>query len=198
MAEEVKNESVNEETATTEVEETESTEKESSETEAPSREEFAALRKSLEDAQSKLKAANSESAARRQRLKELEKQHESENEKAAREARESVEATMKPAMVRAIAKSALLEAEARTDRVSVLSKLLDMDAVQFDGEEVKGLEDQVASLKAEYPEFFSKNSALEPPVPPKAPSVKRGSGKPVDETTPKTPGDAIKQMFLGR
>lgn len=144
----------------------------------PTREEWEALQKERKDAAAKVARANKESADRRAKIRELERQNEDDAAKAQREALEAAQARYKPI----VAKSALLEAQARTDRVGHLIKLLNMDALEFDGnDDVVGLDVEIERLKVEAPEFF-----IQPePEKPATPAAPRSAPKAA--VAPKTP-----------
>jgi hypothetical protein len=118
----------------------------------PTREEYAAL-------QVKLKRSNDEAKAHRLRARELAAKGETEAEAAARTAREEAEAAAegrwKPSVVRLAARTALAEAGliGKPDR---LLRMIDTDTVEVDEDgEVSGVAEQVAALKADYPELFT-------------------------------------------
>ena len=105
--------------------------------------------------QAKLSRINAESAGRRTKIRELELKNETDADKAKREAEETAAARYKPTAVKASAKSALLEADAKTDRVAALTGLLKLAALDVDDNgDVVGLDAEVKRVKAEYPEFF--------------------------------------------
>ncbi|MFJ1764037.1 phage scaffolding protein [Amycolatopsis sp. NPDC088138] len=105
--------------------------------------------------EAELSRVNAESAKRRVELKELKQKNESDAEKASREAEETAAARYKPTAVRAGARAALLEAEAKTERVTALAGLLDMSKLDIDDKgEITGLDAEVKRVRAEYPEFF--------------------------------------------
>lgn len=143
--------------------------------------------------QAKLRAANKESADRRKKLDELERAQESESEKRVREAVDAAHAANKPRIVRAEAKLALMGADARPERVAALTKFLDLDAIEVDGEDVTGLDVQVDQLKVDYPEFFKVPDDVKPPVK-TAPKATTAPKKPAD-TEHKTAGDLIAAQF---
>lgn len=152
----------------------------------PSKEQFAQL-------QAKLAKANKEAATRRRELKDLKTRNETDAEKVAREANEAAESKLKPTAIKASAKSALLEADARTDRVGALANLLDMSALDIDDDgEVSGLDDEVKRVKAEYPEFFKSEEDEKP----KRGKLSGGGGrKPADDK--KAPWDLIAEEYGG-
>lgn len=145
----------------------------------------------FEDLQRKYKATNAENADRRKKLEAFERERESEQEKAVREAREAALLENKPAVVDAKAESAFLRADARPERVEALTRFLNLDEIQVEGRKVTGLDDQVTKLKSEYPEFFKAETAPEEPkkVTPKIPV---GNKPPSDK--PRTIGEQIAAM----
>lgn len=141
--------------------------------------------------QAELQRVNAESAGRRVKLKELEKQHETDAEKAKREAMEAATALYKPTAIKASAKSALLEADAKTDRVAALAGLLDVSKLDIDDKGgITGLDAEVKRVKAEYPEFFKVEG--EKPRPGKL----TPGGKP-PATGEKAPWDLIAEQYGG-
>lgn len=162
----------------------------------PTREEWEKLRKAQKDAADKLAKVNKESTQRRLKIRELEKANEDESAKAQREALEAAQARYKPV----VAKSALLEVNARTDRVGALIKLLNMDSLEFDGnDEVVGLDLEVSRLQEEYPEFFVQPKPDEPepaPAPKPAPRAQAAPKKVVKE--PETFSEVIANRILGK
>lgn len=190
---------------TTDVEDTEVVETEATETEEwtpPTREEVEALKKQLADKDAeiaardlKVRKANKEAADRRGEITKLQQQYEDAETKAQREAAEAALAKVKPVAVRSAAKAAFLEAGARSDRFDRLFKMLDLDSVQFDGDDVTGLEDQILELKADVPELFTPPKSEED-VKPKAPRISPAGKKPAAQ--PLTPGEQIAAMANGR
>lgn len=143
--------------------------------------------------QAKLSATNAESAKRRVELSELRKQHETDADKAKREALEAATALYKPTAIKASAKSALLEADAKTDRVAALAGLLDVSKLDIDDKgEIAGLEAEVKRVKADYPEFFKAEGEGEKPRPGKL----TPGGKP-PATGEKAPWDQIAEQYGG-
>lgn len=139
----------------------------------PTRDELAALKKQHDDALAKarteqektvaaLKKANSEATKRRLELAEIQKQHEDDETKAKREATEAAMAAMKPALIKGAAHIALMKVDAKPDRLDRLFRMLDLTKIDFDGDEVVGLEDQVEELKAEVPELFGRPEPEKP------------------------------------
>lgn len=196
------------EDTTTAVEDTETTESETDtgaedtttedEWKPPTKDEWKKLQDAQKTADAKVKQLNQESMKRRQRIKELEAQNEDEAAKAQREALEAAQARYKPV----VAKSALLEANARTDRVGALIKLLNMDSLEFDGnDEVVGLDLEVTRLQDEYPEFFTQPEPEKPDTPPApkpAPKTAAAPKKPIKDE-PKTVGEVLAaQLGFGK
>jgi hypothetical protein len=141
--------------------------------------------------QAKLSAANAESAGRRVKITELERKNETDAERVKREALEEATSVYKPTAIRASAKSALLEADAKTDRVAALSGLLDVSKLDIDDKgEITGLDAEVKRVKAEYPEFFKVEG--EKPRPGKL----TPGGKP-PATGEKAPWDLIAEQYGG-
>lgn len=162
----------------------------------PTKAEWEKHQKALKEASDKLSKVNKESTQRRLKIRELESQNEDEAAKAQREALEAAQARYKPV----VAKSALLEAQARTDRVGALIKLLNMDSLEFDGnDEVVGLDLEVQRLRDEYPEFFTQpeeDKPEAPPAPRQAPKAAAAPKKPARHE-PKTAGEIIAAQLLG-
>lgn len=166
----------------------------------PTKEEWEQLQKAQKDAADRLAKVNKESADRRLRIKKLEQQNEDDTARAQREALEAAQARYKPI----VAKSALLEAQARTDRVGALIKLIDMDRLDFDdSHEVVGLDTEVQRVRDEYPEFFIQPEAVEATKPAASPA-------PVAKPAPKaavapkpvakrdlSPGEILAARILG-
>lgn len=170
----------------------------------PTKEEWAKHQKDLKAAQDAKKSAdaqvsklNKENTQRRLMIRNLEKANEDDAARAQREALEAAQARYKPV----VAKSALLEANARTDRVGALIKLLNMDALEFDGnDEVVGLDIEVGRLRDEYPEFFVQPEPEPEPVKPApkpAPKAAAAPKRPARDE-PKSVGDLIAAQLLGK
>jgi hypothetical protein len=200
-AEEVEN--VNDTEEGTDVEEsvTDAATDDASEDEVLTKEDFDNLKKSLaveaEEKKKILGAHQRERQARRdleKRLKDIERQSEDDTAKSRREAEEAALSKYKPI----VAKSALLEAKARTDRAGALVKLINMDALEFDGnEEVQGLDLEVQRLQDEYPEFFIQEAAQEEkPAPRPAPKAATAPKKPA-KTEERSAGERIAAQLLG-
>lgn len=160
----------------------------------PSREDYEKLLADHTTREASLKAANAESAKRRLRIKELEQANEDAESRATRLASEAALSQYKPVAVQALAKAAFLEAGAPASKVARLSKLLDAAAVEIDGDNVSGLDDQIDSIKAEFPELFQATTTA-PPVVPKVTSAPK---PPVTLDGPKDAGTLIMNQLLGR
>ncbi|MFI9454469.1 phage scaffolding protein [Amycolatopsis sp. NPDC052450] len=140
-----------------------------------------------------LARVNAESAGRRVKLKELEQKNETDAEKAKREALEAATALYKPTAIKASAKSALLEADAKTERVAALAGLLDVSKLDIDDKgEITGLDAEVKRVKAEYPEFFKAEGEGERPRP-----GKLTPGGKTTAATEKTAGEIIAARYGG-
>lgn len=138
----------------------------------------------------KLSSVNAESAGRRTKIAELTKQNETDADRIKREALEEATSVYKPTAIRASAKSALLEADAKTDRVAALSGLLDVSKLDIDDKgEIAGLDAEVKRVKAEYPEFFR----AEGETPPKPGRLAPGGQPP--SVTPRTAGEIIAARY---
>lgn len=141
--------------------------------------------------EAKLSAVNAESAGRRNELKELKLKSETDAERIKREALEEATTVYKPTAIRASAKSALLEADAKTDRVAALSGLLDVSKLDIDDKgEITGLDAEVKRVKAEYPEFFKAEGET-----PKVGKLTPGGKQPVTEA--QAPWDIIAAKYGG-
>jgi hypothetical protein len=139
-----------------------------------------------EAVQAKLSAANAESAGRRVKITELERKNETDAERVKREALEEATSVYKPTAIRASAKSALLEADAKTDRVAALAGLLDVSKLDIDEKgEIAGLDAEVKRVKAEYPEFFKAEGG----TPPRPGKLAAGGRQPAEES--QAPWDII-------
>lgn len=156
----------------------------------PTRAEYEAL-------QAKVSKVNAESAKRRTEIRELRQKHESDTEKASREADERAAARYKPTAIKASARSALLEARARPERLGALAGLLKVADLDIDDDgEVTGLDAEVKRVAAEYPEFF-KSEEDEKPTPPRPkPGKVTASGKPAPPKE-KAPWDLIADRISG-
>lgn len=142
--------------------------------------------------EAELSRVNAESAKRRVELKELKQKYETEGDKARREASEAAAALYKPTAVRASARAALLEADAKTDRVGALAGLLDVSKLDIDDKgEITGLDAEVKRVKAEYPEFFKAEDDGKP-----RPGKLTPGGK-TTAATEKTAGEIIAARYGG-
>jgi hypothetical protein len=144
-------------------------------------------REEWEKHQADLKKANAEAANRKRQLAEQTKQSETETEKAKREAAEVAKSGFLPFLVKSEAKAAFLAEGADAAKVAKLTRLLDMSKIEMDGDELVGLEDQVAELKADFPELFKQKSSTgtgddegenQRPAPPRIPRVNTTQSKP--------------------
>lgn len=122
----------------------------------------------LERAKRALKKANAEAKKYRLRLKEYLKNNDADNEnnkssisqeRIREEVSEAEESRWKGRMVRQAAKAALLEAGLQGDATK-LARLVDENDVEIDddGEIVDGLEEQIDSIKEDYPELFEEQT----------------------------------------
>lgn len=209
MADETTEETVETEDAPDEVEDTDAvtvedhTDTEEDEYVPPTREEFEALKKQLADKDAaiaerdkKVRQANKQAADRRGELAKLQQKYEDADSKAQREAAEAAMAAVKPVAVRSAAKAAFLEAGASGEKFNRLFKMLDLDRIEFDGDDVTGLDDQVDELKADLPELFVPPKSEEEPKPKATPRISPAGKKPAPQ--PMTPGDQIAAYVNGR
>jgi hypothetical protein len=157
-------------------------------TSGPTQAQLDELQRKLDETAANLKKANAESAERRKRLDALEREQETAQEKAIREAVEAANEANKPRIVKAEARVALASADARPERIAALTRFLDLDKITVDGDDITGLEDQVAKLKTEYPEFF-KNEEPAEPVKPATPKLAVANKPPADK--PRSIGEQI-------
>ena len=106
--------------------------------------------------QAALTKANAD--AKRHRLKARELAKPADDDAKAEAARVEAEKRYKPAAVRSAAKAAFLEAglnDASPERVKKLLRMVDLDDVDVDGDgDVTGLDEQIESVKDDYPELF--------------------------------------------
>lgn len=144
--------------------------------------------------QAALKKANEQAKTHRLKVQELAKANEDADGKAAREAAEQAQAKYKPVAVRAAAKAEFLAAglnDPKGERVAKLSRLLDLDQVEIDDEgDITGLTDQVATIKADYPELFTTPKQ-------KPPRLDASGRKITDGGKPQTTGDRIAAQVMG-
>lgn len=136
-----------------------------------------------------LRKANREASERRRRITELEAkladleaENASEGEKAVIKARQEAAAerdkVLRPAVVKATARAALSSAGCTDKTVqTTLMRLLDTDAVDIgdDGEVIGGLDEQIDSLREQFPEKFE---TKKPTRVPSAREVDAGDKKP--------------------
>jgi hypothetical protein len=127
----------------------------------PSREEWERVRRTL----AKRKQEKLDVQRQLNELRDKHRDQETETEKAIREAAEKAEARYKPIVVKKAARAALIQAgataavegdkEKSEARLTRLLKLIDVSdlSIEDDGE-VLGLDEQVESLRADYPELF--------------------------------------------
>jgi hypothetical protein len=127
----------------------------------PTQAEWEAVKKASADGAEALKQANAEAATRRRQAAEAAKAHETEAETAKREAAEAATAATLPLLLKAEAKAAFLAEGADKAKVAKLTRLLDLDKVKVTGGDVTGLDEQVAEIKADFPELFGKAEAEE-------------------------------------
>lgn len=122
----------------------------------------------FEKVQRALTKANAEAKDWRTKHKSLADQHSSDAEKAAHEQAEAAERKFKPLAVRSAAKAAFLEAGLQgstPERVAKLVRMLDLDSIAIDDDgDVRGLDEQVKSIKADYPELFTAQDKKPPRV----------------------------------
>lgn len=153
-----------------------------------------------------VRTANQESKARREQTDKLRAEWEQQDKarqeqladaqrlsEAADKARQEAEARYKPATIRAAAVPALLAAGAKPERADKLVRLLDSAALDVDGSgEVTGLAEQVAAVKADYPELFTAGDTQRPPVPRLS-----GGDRPPAEQQPSRSADRLAAQVLG-
>lgn len=158
----------------------------------PTREEWEALQKEKA-------TARSEAADRKRKLAELTKQHEDADSKSKREATEAALASIKPVAIRAEAKAAFLAAGADATKVSKLTRWLDLSKIEIDGDDVTGLDDQVAELKQDFPELFGKpaNDNEDDGRKPRVPKVNTKPAAPAGDRL-LTVGEQVARELLGR
>lgn len=141
-----------------------------------------------------LAKANAEAKTHRETARALQAKSEDADGKAAREAAEAAEKRYKPVAVRSAAKAAFLEAGlqgATPERVAKLVRMLDLDALEIDSDgEVTGLEDQVKSVKTDYPELFTPTDRRPPRI--------NGGDRPPSNGKVLTTGEKIAAQVLGR
>lgn len=148
-----------------------------------------------------LKKANAESATRRRELAELEKQHADDETRAKLEARDAALAELKPVAIRAEAKAQLLGVKAKPDRLEALMDLLNLNAIDVDGDRVTGLDTEVDRLQERFPEFFTTDPEPAPtpePTPrPAAPRIDTTGRRPAPVDKPKSFGEIVAAAVHG-
>lgn len=113
----------------------------------------------------------------------LERASETESEKARREAAEEaaakVTAIYKPALVKKEAATLLLAEGVKKEKINRLVKLMELDEIDVDANmNVMGVDDEVARLKAEYPELFGvAEEGEQAPKKRRAPQIEKGGSK---------------------
>ncbi|PKV95917.1 hypothetical protein ATK30_6850 [Amycolatopsis echigonensis] len=149
--------------------------------------------------QADLRKANAEAANRKRQLAEQAKQNETDAEKTSREAAEAARSGFLPFLVKAEAKAAFLAEGADAGKVAKLTRLLDMAKIEMDGDELTGLDEQVAELKADFPELFkTKPDGDTPPAPPRVPRVNTAPARPGNGPA-LSPGENIaRALGIGR
>lgn len=165
----------------------------------PADPEMAKLRRALRE-------ANRESKARREAAEKLRTEWEQQEAatkaqvaeaqrlaEAADKARQEAESRYRPATIKLAALPAFLAAGAKPERADKLVRLLDMSALDVDASgEVTGLAEQVAAVKADYPELFAAAEEQRRPVP----RVATGDRAPVD-AKPERTADLLARQILG-
>lgn len=150
------------------------------ESDSISREEFEEMRNALKEAARKEREARK---AAEKALRESQQKDETDTDKIAREAAEAATSVYKSHLVRAEARSQLLELglNASPDR---FLKMIDLDSVTVDDDgSIDGLEDQVKAIREDFPEVFKKKAVSLPDADsetrknPAAPQAKSGAEK---------------------
>lgn len=127
---------------------------------APSKEEWDRVQKALV-------AASKGEKEKKDQLRQLQAQHENDSQKAVREAAEAAERKFKSLGIRGEAKAAFVAAGLQNptaERVASLVRQLDLDSITVEGDDVIGLDDQVASIKATFSEMFTTQDKKPPRV----------------------------------
>jgi Phage minor structural protein GP20 len=168
----------------------------------PSREEHERMKRALAK-------ANNEAKKSRLKLKELlkaspegkdgkpdDKNKELDRERIRSEVSEAEEARWKKRVVRQAAKAALLEAGLRGDPTK-LARLVDEDDVEVDddGEISDGLEEQVDSIKEDYPDLFEDKNTP-PPRNTRRASINAGGSRERPPARKLTSAEKIQQQVL--
>lgn len=164
----------------------------------PSREEWERVRRTL----AKRKQEKLDVQRQLNELRDKHREQETDTEKAVREAAEKAEARYKPIVVKKAARAALIQAgataavegdkEKSEARLSRLLKLIDVSdlSIEEDGE-VLGLDEQVESLRADYPELFD--------APARKPKARpTGAPRPPAPEKPKSTAEQHAARILGR
>jgi hypothetical protein len=155
-----------------------------------------------------LREANRESKSRREAADKLRADWEAQDKQrqaevadaqrlseAAEKARQEAEARYRPATIKLAALPAFLAAGANPERAEKLIRLLDMSGLDVDEQGgVTGLADQVAAVKADYPELFAR-PVVEPPEK-KAPRMAGGDRPPVEQQPSRT-ADRLAAQAMG-
>lgn len=141
--------------------------------------------------------ARKEKAALAKELRELRKQHETDTEKAAREAEEAKLAAYeeaankyKPAIIKNYIEKELVSAGVKPGRIGRLVRLMDVEDVSLDNDyNPIGVEEQIESLREEYPELFQVETPREEEEEEKPKRKRRaprgdGAEKPAPKTEP--------------
>lgn len=120
-------------------------------------------------------------------------------DKAKKDAAAEAEAKYRPVAIHAAAESAFVTAGAKSAGVAKLVRLLDTEDIEIDmatGKVVAGLDEQIDTLKDEFPELFSPAE----PAKAKRPAVKRAAAAPRQEAEPQALSSAEKMAasILGR
>lgn len=164
----------------------------------PSREEWERVRRTL----AKRKQEKLDVQRQLNEMRDKHREQETETERAVREAAEQAEARYKPIVVKKAARAALIQAgataavegdkEKSEARLSRLLKLIDVSdlSIEDDGE-VLGLDEQVESLRADYPELFDAPAR-------KSKARPTGAPKPAAVEKPKSTAEIHAQRILGR
>jgi hypothetical protein len=105
-------------------------------------------------------------------------------DKATKTATEAAEAKYRKVAISSAAEAAFVKAGAKASTTDKLVRLLDLDDIDIDsdtGRIVGGLDEQIDSLKAEFPELFA---PAEPAKPARRPVAKRAAAAPRQEAEP--------------
>lgn len=165
----------------------------------PADPELAKLRRALRE-------ANRESKARREAAERLRAEWEQQEAatkaqvaeaqklaEVAEQSRKEAESRYRPATIKLAALPEFLKAGAKPERADKLVRLLDLSALDVDASgEVTGLAEQVAAVKADYPELFASAEEQRRPVP----RVATGDRAPVEDK-PARSADILARQVLG-